>query len=326
MSIPTFFAPLRALGFTCGAAAVFFLGTSIARAQDIAEPDEPPAVMVRPPAGEIRAEYIEYLRGGLPIILTCGHDGNRYPKSVPSREKGVKARDVGTKDLTDSIAVALRERTGKLPYVIMSHLGRPKMDPNRDQEEATGGGDVATKAWKAYHGSIDEAAAQAVKTFGFAFIIDVHAHGHSQRRLELGYGISADELNLSDSQLNAAPPGPEFTLNDLLAARGAPSLATLIRGPGSIGDLYAKKGLRAIPSPDEPSPGKAAYFTGGYTIRHHAGGKQYPKVDGLQIETNRKGVRDSVESKLRFGEITVEVLAEFLKARYDYNLLPAGKK
>lgn len=302
------------------ALAVSALACLPAMAQE--EAAEAPVPLERPPKGETRAEYVEYLRGDLPVIISCGHDGGRYPKSVPSRPEGVKARDVGTKDLTDSIAVAMHRRTGRYPHLIFSHLGRSKMDPNRDEAEATGGGEVATKVWKAYHGAIDEAAAQAVKKFGFAFIIDLHSHGHPYARLELGYGLAAGELNLSDAALNAAPPNPEFTLNDILATRGAPSLATLVRGPGSLGDLYAKKGLRAIPSPAEPSPGKAAYYSGGYTIRHHAGGRAFPKVDGLQIETNRKGVRDSIESKRRFGEITVEVLAEFLKTRYGYNLLP----
>lgn len=303
-------------------------GALRAQAADEPEPPEPAAriVLERPPAGEMRADYIEYLRGGLPVILTCGHDGNRYPKAVPSRTAGVNARDVGTKDLTGSIAVALQKRTGRLPHVIISHLGRPKMDPNRDEDEATQGGEVATKAWRAYHGSIDEAIAQSVKTFGFAFIIDLHGHGHPHRRMELGYGIAPEDLNLTDAELNAAPVPPEFTLNDLLAARGAPSLSTLIRGPGSLGDLFARRGLRAIPSPDEPSPGKADYYRGGYTIRHHAGGKDYPKTDGLQIETNRIGVRDTPGNKQKFGDTTVDVLAEFLKARYGYNLLPAGRK
>lgn len=278
------------------------------------------------PVTQVRGTYIDYTKGGLPIVLSCGHDGAVAPKSIPDREEGVTVRDGGTKDLTDAIAMALKSRTGKLPYIVMSNLSRKKMDPNRDAKEAAAGNPDALKAWQAYHDSIDEACKEAIKTYGFAFLIDVHAHGHPNPRLEIGLGLSLAALNKDDDGLNDTPVHPDFTLNDILASKGAPKIAELVRGPLGIGTLYANKGIPATPSAQDPHPGTGVYFNGAYTIRHHTGGDYMKKVDGFQVETNRKGVRDSVESKINFGEVTVEVLNEFLKAHYNYKLLPGASK
>ena len=49
-----------------------------------------------------------------------------------------------------------------------------------------------------------------------------------------------------------------------------------------------------------------------------------PKVDGLQIETYRIGVRDTSENRARFARLTADVLTPFLREHYAFDL--AAKK
>jgi hypothetical protein len=105
-------------------------------------------------------------------------------------------------------------------------------------------------------------------------------------------------------------------LSDLHARLGGRASA-LVRGSGSLGDLFSQRGLRAVPSPSEPGPGAGPFFDGGYTVRRHAGGDT-PKVDGLQIECYRTGVRDTAENRAKFARIAAEVLSQFVEEHYPF--------
>ena len=46
------------------------------------------------------------------------------------------------------------EITGDTPHLIVSHLHRSRLDPNRPVSEAAQGNDEAVAAYKAFHGAI----------------------------------------------------------------------------------------------------------------------------------------------------------------------------
>ena len=94
----------------------------------------------------------------------------------------------------------------------------------------------------------------------------------------------------------------------------------LIRGPRSLGTLLAERGIRAVPSQQEPQPGTVPFFAGGYIIQLHARGPDTPKVDGVQFEHYREGLRDTAKNRERYAAIVVEVLRTFLRERYAYEL------
>lgn len=48
--------------------------------------------------------------------------------------------------------------------------------------------------------------------------MDMHGHGHSIQRLELGYLLSGDQVNLSDASLDA-----NVAFQDTLSARALPA-------------------------------------------------------------------------------------------------------
>jgi N-formylglutamate amidohydrolase len=261
--------------------------------------------------------YVEYLAGDLPIVLTSPHGGRLKPDSIPNRTNGVTEMDANTQELARAVADEFFARTGHRVHLVASHLHRGKLDPNREIKEAAQDSPIAERAWTEYHTLIRQALAAAVARHGFAFLVDLHGHGHAIPRLELGYALDAKQLNQSDPAFDSSGLIALSTLRDLAARLGG-SPTALLRGPRSLGDLFATRGLRAVPSPAEPQPGNNAFFAGGYTVRQHAAAPDTPKVDGLQIECYRVGLRDTAENRAKFAKIAGEVLTVFVEEHYPF--------
>ena len=266
--------------------------------------------------------YVEYLAGELPLVFSAPHGGRLRPDAIPDRTSGVTDADANTQELTRALHADLLARTGRHTHVVISHLHRRKLDPNRELAEAAQGSALAEQSWHDYHATIAGALAAAAAQHGFAFLVDVHGHAHPIPRLELGYALAAAQLNQSDAAFDASELVKLSTLRDLHARTGG-SGAALLRGPGSLGDLFAQRGYRAVPSPQEPQPGQNPFFAGGYTVRRHAADPATTKVDGLQIECHRPSVRDTEENRAAFARATGDALLVYLKNRYAYAPGPA---
>ena len=106
------------------------------------------------------------------------------------------------------------------------------------------------------------------------------------------------------------------------------SFSALIRGPNSLGTLYANHGFKAIPSSVDPRPNSDAYFSGGDNTRRHScgaeasafGGVTGGNICGVQIEANFAGVRDNAANRDRFGEVTALVLEQYLPTHWGIQL------
>lgn len=260
--------------------------------------------------------YVMTIAGDLPIVLTSPHGGRLKPDTIPNRTVGSTDMDANTLELAHAVAHEFFFRTGHRIHLVASLLHRIKLDPNREIKEAAQGSPLAEGAWSEYHAAIRGALAAAIARHGFAFLVDLHGHSHPIARLELGYALDAKQLNRSDAAFDAAGLIAVSTFSDLHARLGG-SASTLLRGPGSLGELFAARGLRATPSPQDPQPGNGPFFAGGYTVREHAAGHT-PKVDGLQIECHRIGVRDTEENRTRFAKIAAEALTLFVEAHYPF--------
>ena len=269
------------------------------------------------------SQYVEYIPGTLPIVLTSPHGGRLRPEGVPDRKSGVMDMDVNSQELARAIASALYSQTGHRPHLIVSHLHRRKLDPNREIKEAAAGNPDAERAWHEFHTFIRTATKAAADQHGFGFLIDLHGHAHPLPRLELGYGLGGAQLNQADAAFNASDFAAVSTVRDLKKRTGETS-AELIRGPRSLGALFVERGIRSVPSPSEPGPGPGAFFSGGYIVQTHAAAPETPRIDGVQFECYRPGIRDTAENRARFAAITAEVLTVFLHERYGYSL-PAAK-
>src|SRR5687767_711248 len=77
-------------------------------------------------------QYIEYLVGNLPVILSAPHGGRERPTEIPDREQGTFAFDTNTQELARAVAEELHERTGGWPHLIICRLHRRKVDCNRE--------------------------------------------------------------------------------------------------------------------------------------------------------------------------------------------------
>ncbi len=266
--------------------------------------------------------YVEYLAGNLPIILTAPHGGLLSPASIPDRDcVGCSTvNDFNTQELARAFAEAIHARTGCWPHIIFNKLHRRKLDANRDLPEAADGNPQAAIAWGEFHAFVEASKNQLLPNFGKGFYIDLHGHGHSIQRLELGYLLSKTELQLADSVLNGPIYVNQSSIRHLANNNGMDlTHAELLNGSLSLGTLLAERGYPATPSESDPYPDiDEDYFNGGYNTARHS---SYPggTLDGLQIECNRQGIRDSMHNVLRFADSLSVTILEYLGIHYFGN-------
>lgn len=250
--------------------------------------------------------YVEYIPGDVPVVISVPHGGALTPASIPNRTVGTTVTDTNTQELGQAIAQAFMTRTGRRPHVVIVHLRRTKLDANRDVVEAAQGNADAVRAWTGYHAFIEQAMTAVRQRSGTGLYVDLHGHGHARARPELGCLLSAATLNGTDDALNAANAAAASSLR-LIAQQSSVSSAALIRGPLSLGGLLEGQ-VPAVPSPSDPSPGADPYFNGGYSTSRHT-----TTLPGLQIESHYTGVRDTATSRAAFGNALVTALGTFLQ-------------
>jgi hypothetical protein len=92
-----------------------------------------------------RNNYIEYIAGNAPVILTAAHGGALNPASIPDRTAAAcgvaptTVTDLNTTELVRAMQRRYFARFGTYPHVIISNLARRKLDPNRVNPEASCG-------------------------------------------------------------------------------------------------------------------------------------------------------------------------------------------
>ncbi|XP_013394497.1 uncharacterized protein LOC106161963 [Lingula anatina] len=155
--------------------------------------------------------YVEYFPGtpDSQVIITAAHGGYLKPSSIPDRTKGCLSgstciwthtcgstssqctaktvRDTKTKELATELTKALETQTGKRPHLIVNHLSRVKLDPNREIGEATFNVAAALTAFNEYHQFITDARANIT---GAGLLFDMHGQSHPEKWIELGYLMS----------------------------------------------------------------------------------------------------------------------------------------
>jgi autotransporter-associated beta strand protein len=265
-----------------------------------------------------RSNYIEYIAGDLPFIVSAPHGGTLKPAEIPDRTYGTFATDTNTEDLARKVRTEFQNLTGHTPHVIICRLDRDKIDCNREIVEGAQGDPEAEIAWNEFQNFIIAARADVVARHGAGFYIDLHGHGHDIQRLELGYLLSSSELALADTTLNSTFYENQTSIRRL--SQDSPlTFPALLRGAQSFGAMMVEEGYPSVPSPSDPSPGTNAYFNGGYnTVEHTSvnGGT----VSGLQIESNYTGVRDTSANRTAFGQALARVMDRYFMQHYGLNL------
>ena len=278
-----------------------------------------PAPVARYEAGTSyfgRARYVEYIPGELPLILSAPHGGDLTPAEIPDRTWGTSVTDTNLRETTLAVREALIQRTGKAPHVILSHLKRTKLDPNREIVEAAQGNPFAENAWNEFQGFIEVARSEVAERYGSGFYLDLHGHGHAIARAELGYLLGATQLGLGDAALDAGGLGAQSSIRALAEASPL-SFSALLRGASSFGAYLAAEGVPSVPSPAAPSPGEADYFSGGYNTDRH-GSRRGGTISGLQIELHRPGVRDTDENRRAFAAALAKVVEAYMLRHWGF--------
>lgn len=270
------------------------------------------------------------------LILVAGHDGPLRPDSIPDRGAGCQAPnatciyrhdcedkdkgilksierckvkdedDVETTDIAVYMTEALAKLTGKRPHLIISRIHRKKLDINREIGMGTFYVDEAVQAYNDVHGFIQKAKDSIKGDWGL--ILDIHGNNLPEKWTMLGYGVFKYQFDQGF-----------FTSNDStiknLADHVDVNILKLLRGKNSLGHLMEEKGIKVIPSPNNPAPEDKNYLTGGYITKTH-GSKAGGKIDALQIEIPVND-RDTKAQAEKYLDDMSEAIVEFISMNYD---------
>jgi hypothetical protein len=283
-----------------------------------------------------RNNYIEYIAGDGPVILSATHGGDLTPAQIPDRTDAAcgapvtTTADLNTYELVIAMQQAIHARFGVFPHVVINHLHRRKLDANRPISEAACGNSETRVAWLEFHAFMDAAKLAVVNGPGKGWYMDMHGHGHASQRLELGYLLSAVELRQPDSVLDATTTFEDASsINTISKDETDETFSSLLRGLDSLGTLYAANYFPSVPSSSDPFPQSGdPYFNGGFSTERHTcslasgplGGQPNGKICGVQIEANRIGVRDTPANRTRFAEVTATILETYLAAHWGIQL------
>lgn len=279
-------------------------------------------------------QYIEYIKGNVNLILTVPHGGRLRPKSIPNRETGIvvhkrgvsPGKDAGTirvksdkstQELANYLKANIEIMTrNSRPHVIINHLHRSKMDPNREVGLGAFGDPLAIQAWQSYHSFIDIAKTYIEQQYQAArgLLLDIHGQSHTEEWIELGYTISSEQL---DSRSYVSSDTSIFGLAEKLShTENGKDIYDLIAGEDSFGGMLSRAGYLVVPSPSHKGPSGGHYYHGGYTTRIHGSkNKHNYKMDAIQIESPYSLRKSSVLAD--YAKNLASVIVQYLKKYYQ---------
>jgi len=263
-----------------------------------------------------RNQYIEYIAGNLPIIISAPHGGYLTPAEIPDRTWGSTSHDYHSQEYTREVADYIFEITGRYPHVIINNLDRIKLDANRDIDEAAQGNQWAEQAWYEFHAFIEDAKAASVVQCDRGHYFDFHTNGHADQWVELGFALNSSDLNRSDEALNSSYYKDKSSLKNIANTPGI-YFPEIVRGATSLGGLLQEHGFKSVPSPAYPHPDGGGFYSGGYnTVRH--GSRYAGTIDGVQVETYYGFLYDDVRDT--YARALAESIIDLLEIHYGFNL------
>lgn len=263
-------------------------------------------------------EFVDFQSGNIPLILSVPHGGDLRPVEIADRtcNEAVNVMDEFTIELARAIMDEFA-KTGQRPYLIINRMHRSKMDANRNRVDATCGDVNAEAVWDLFHGQIQNSMASVNAKFQKGLFLDLHGHGNPKQRVELGYLLFEDELALPNSALNSTALIEVSSIQNLI--RNHPEDAShtdLLKGENAFGSLLYQAGFASVPSAADPFPlPEDNYFSGGYNTANYSsynGGT----IDGIQVECNRNGLRESVANREAFAVAFASTVVAYMEAHY----------
>jgi len=259
--------------------------------------------------------FIEVIQGDFPLIVSASHGGYLAPDSLADRTcpQCVTVRDTRTQEWARLLADEVFLDTGRRPWVVINLLARTKLDANREVGEAADGDANAAAAWAEFHDGLETAAQHIETTYGGGLLLDLHGHGHSNARFELGYLLTSSQLRESQAAINNLAGSSSIRA---LVSRSGGTLTEAIRGGASLGHFLDLVGIRSTPSPSDPAPlvGEP-FFSGGYITARH-GSRDGGQVDAIQLEAHFQGARNSDDNVALLAERVADAVLAFIQQRY----------
>ena len=265
--------------------------------------------------------YISYRVGNTPIIITVPHDGTLTPSTFPNRT-GSSARAENTRKVAEQFAYFFNANSnGLYPHIIYNNISRSKLDPDLNQMDGAQGNSYANLSYGTYHSFLQTAVDSVEAYFDAGILLNLVEHNHSNQRVELGYLLSASDLDLTNLQLNSYSAQSSVSQ---IASISTSSFAEVIRGYNSLGTLIIGRSytsndvtysFEAVPTLDNPTIGSTDYSSGGYTIAQY-GSSNGGKINGIDVATPFAGFRDNANA---YRALAV-ILEESVKIFYQENL------
>jgi hypothetical protein len=266
--------------------------------------------------------YTEVQYGNMPLIISVPHGGTAAPVAFPDRTcPGITiATDLHTIELVNAIDSVCKADYGFQPYLVISYLKRIKLDQNRDFPEASCSNTTLYRYWNDYHESIDTCIRKILAAYPQCLFIDLHGHGHTIQRLELGYLIGGNSLRNPSSIIPSST-----SVYHLLQHNKTLSMAQLLSATNAFGTTMTNNGFETVPSAQIPAPGISdPFFDGGYNTDRYTN-SAYPNVWGWQIETNYTGVRDSKNSYAAFAKAFLRSVMHYFSSNAGMQSSAFGK-
>ena len=280
--------------------------------------------------------HVEYIRGDTNLIFSVPHDGKTNLTSIPVRRNGCKdtqgvcvypgkddcAPDDVCKVVTwaDFNALVIARtvfanyvtNTGRTPHMIISHLHRSMLDPNRPVEQAAQGQEEAIAAYEAFHGSIKHAHAVLDNKPGLH--IDFHGYTDKYRQNNTMIGYLFNKQDLISGQVDT-----EISSIKALVRRTGIPVEEFLHGENSLGSMFETAGYKAVPSPRQPSPAleNEKYYRGGWITQIH-GSRDGGNIDAIQLEFPTEiRIEATEEDRERFGVRLAENIEKFQSLYYQ---------
>ncbi len=259
-------------------------------------------------------QYIEYIPGTLPIIISSPHEGQLTPKEIPIYREGL-ASDGGSQKSARLVAQTLFNLTGKLPHLIINHVAMNRLNLNFSQIDENQN-PQALQAWQEFHDFINHAKNWVSLTCEKGLYFDFHTNGHDHGYNELGYLLTRNELNLSESEIDKLILRSSMRN---LASQDGYTLSEILHGEFSLGEFMMEDHqLLTIPNMVD-IPFQHSYFNGGYNTRAH-GSIEGGVVDGIQIESHFNYVNSGETARLNYSQKLAQAIFKYVEFWYGFDL------
>lgn len=202
------------------------------------------------------------------------------------------------------------------PYVIINNLKRTKLDANREINEAAQGNIFAERAFDEFHFYINSAREEIISKYSTGFLFDIHGHGVNpdgfyDMRTWIGYLLSADQLDNSDSYIDQNISIDNTSIYNI-ANSSTETLSEILRGPNSLGSFFENNLYTALPSSNSPSPEGMRYFSGGFNTFLYGKDRNF-NFNAIQLEFPFPDLRDTPESRNSFASAFVNLVQKYIQ-------------